>query len=64
VRLGAHFFRDVGYRTSFAIILPEKRDTPLAMAEEAEPIPHYNLHPMANGISASDLTAVPVMIDP
>jgi len=43
VRLGRFVFRDVGPRTSFVIILIERRSEVLAAADEAEAIPFYDV---------------------
>jgi|JI8StandDraft_2_1071088.scaffolds.fasta_scaffold00450_2 hypothetical protein len=48
VRLGRFIFRDVGPRTSFVIIVMERRENVLASADEAEAIPFFD---MADGIS-------------
>ena len=55
VRLGSNIFPDVGYRTSFAIILLEKRHAVLHSAEDAEPIPYTDLRPLVAGTPASYL---------
>lgn len=55
VRLGAHVFSDVGYRTSFAVVLLEKRDAPLRAAEKAESVPYHDLRPLAEDANAHDL---------
>ncbi len=55
VRLGPNVFRDVGYRTSFAVVVLEKRDAPLGTAEETEPIAYHDLRPLADGAEAHDL---------
>lgn len=47
VRLGRFIFRDVGPRTSFVIIVMERRDDVLVSADEAEAIPFYD---MAEGV--------------
>jgi len=55
VRLGSSVFRDVGYRTSFAVVVLEKREVPLEAAEGSEPIAYHDLRPLADGADAHDL---------
>lgn len=55
VRLGEHVFSDVGYRTSFAVVLLEKREEPLGTADEADPVPYHDLRALAEEADANDL---------
>lgn len=49
VRLGTHIFRDVGPRISFAIVIMERRPSPIADPTNADPIPVVDLRPLASG---------------
>ncbi len=49
VHLGRFIFRDVGPRTSFVIIIIERRATALANAEDSEPVPYIDLRALADG---------------
>jgi N-6 DNA Methylase len=55
VRLGSNVFPDVGYRTSFAIILLEKRREPIGTSDVTEPIPYTDLRPLIEGTPTRDL---------
>jgi hypothetical protein len=55
VRLGNSIFLDVGYRTSFAIILLEKRLQPLASPGHTEPIPYYDLRSLTTNVPIGQL---------
>ena len=54
IRLGHFIFRDVGPRTSFAMIVIERRAKALATADDAGPIP---FHDMAALVAANDPAA-------
>jgi hypothetical protein len=49
VHLGRFIFRDVGPRTSFVIIVMERRPNELPDAAQAEPIAYTDLRPLADG---------------
>lgn len=55
VRLGPHLFPDVGFRTSFAILVLEKREALLELGAEAEAIAYHDLRPLTDGAPASAL---------
>lgn len=55
VRLGISVFTDVGYRTSFAVILLEKRAEPLDEVEDTDPIPYTDLRERAAGATSAEL---------
>jgi len=52
VHLGRFIFRDVGPRTSFVIIVIERRPLDLGNADEAEPVPYIDLRQLADGHDA------------
>lgn len=49
VHLGRFIFRDVGPRTSFVIIVMERRHDEIRDAAEAEPVAYIDLRPLAAG---------------
>ncbi len=55
VRLGTGLFPDVSYRTSFAIIMLERRDEPLASAEQSEPVQFTDLRGLVTATANSEL---------
>jgi hypothetical protein len=48
VRLGEHIFPDVSYRTSFAIIILERREEPLDIDTESAIVPYTDLRGLAD----------------
>jgi hypothetical protein len=55
IRLGPHIFQDVGPRTSFAIIILEKRSTVLDSPDDAEAHPYANLRDLIVDAPLGDL---------
>ncbi|HWS86804.1 MAG TPA: N-6 DNA methylase [Pyrinomonadaceae bacterium] len=55
VRLGTHIFPDVSYRTSFAILMLERRAEPLESAEESEEIPYTDLRGLVSDTPSNEL---------
>lgn len=55
VHLGTHIFPDVSPRTSFAIILLERRDRAITPPQDIEPISYYDLRPLVTNASLSEL---------
>lgn len=58
VRLGTHIFPDVSYRTSFAILMLERRAESLESAEDAEAIPYTDLRGLVAETTSTDLGTV------
>jgi hypothetical protein len=55
LHLGRFVFRDVGPRTSFVIIIMERRSHDLPDAEQVGPIPYIDARPLAEGVAQGEL---------